>query len=221
MTRLLVLAIFSQLFLQGQPKTQGKIFRVDDYPVTDSMLRCKDNYSACELRYGGVVSLDKIWFGNRMLNQTLVVELATDQFRMNIYNFYNNDIPTELINSVELNVENGDTASRKQKIKSFKGFVDMSKQIDKRYFVTRKKLRLGDSIEKVSKIYGKPDKITISGNSEILEWDFQGDLYGNEVYREKTNRKGKPSAEESFGHQLILFSRKGKIIALMFHNDIP
>src|SRR6185312_7965237 len=144
MTRLLVLAFLAQLSLQRQTKAQVKTFRVDDYPVTDSMLTCKDD---CQLRYHDVVSIDKIWLGSRKLNQTLIYELATDQFRMNIYNFCNNDIPSELINSVELNVENGDTASREQKIKSFKGFVGMSTEIDKKYFVTREKLRLGDSIE--------------------------------------------------------------------------
>ena len=221
MTRLLLLALVGHLSLQGQTKADNKTFRVDDYPVTDNMLTCNDNYSACQLQYRGVVSLDKIWFGNRILNQTLVFELATDKFRMNIYNFYNDDIPFELINSVELNVENGDTASIKQKIKAFKGFVGMSKQIDKRYFVTRKKLGLGDSTERVSKIYGKPDGKTKSGNLEILEWDFQGDLYGDKIHREKANRKNKSPTEESFRHQLILFSKKGKIIALMFHNDIP
>src|ERR1700704_2405435 len=64
-------------------------FEVDDYPITQNMLTCSDHSSACEIKYGDIVSLDKIWFTNDALKQSLVFEMYTDGFRNAIFHFDN------------------------------------------------------------------------------------------------------------------------------------
>ena len=206
------------------PKTPGattdsiKRFVVDDYPVTDEMLEDKtSNNASFSKKSGDIESLDKAWFGNDILKQTLVFEMYTDKHRMVIFHFYNNDIPKGLINSMELNTGDGDSASLKQKEKSFKGFVHATTKISQHYFTTDKGFKLGDKKQKALNIYGHPDHKTGEGNIEILEWDFVGDL----LYDGTTDLKGKPLAKDNYGYQATMFFRNGQLIALIFHNDIP
>lgn len=52
---------------------------------------------------------------------------------------------------------------------------------------------------------------------EKLEWEFIGD----ESYDRKSDLKGKTLAKDSFGHQIIMYFKKDKLIGLILHNDIP
>jgi len=195
-----------------------KRFVVDDFPVTDEMLEDKtSNNSSFPKKSGNIQSLDKAWFSNDTLKQTLVFELYTDKHRMVTFHFYNNDIPKDLINRMELNTDNGDVASLQEKEKSFKGFVNSTTKISQQYFTTDKGFNLGDKKQKALTIYGNPDNKTKEGNIEILEWDFIGDI----LYDGKTDLRGKPLAKDNYGHQATMFFRNDKLIALVLHNDIP
>ena len=192
-----------------------KRFIVDDYPLTDDMFGRDIN--GREIKSGGVISVDKVWFTNDTLRQTIVVELYTDNFRMAEFHFQNQDIPKGLIKRMELHVDAGDFASQQQKEKKFKGFIATATKISKKYFTTDKGFKLGDHKLKAVNIYGKPDKKTIENDIEVLEWDFEGDI----LYDGKTNLKGKPLAKDNYGHQTTMFFKGDKLIAIIFHNDIP
>ncbi len=192
-----------------------KRFVVDNYPLTEDMFGIDVN--GTKIKSNNVASIDKFWFTNDTLNQTIVVELYTDNFRMVTFHFLNDNIPKELIRRMELHLEGGNLASQQEKEMNFKSFINSSKRISKRYFVTTKGFKPGDSKQKAFDIYGTPDKKTKEGNIEILEWDFVGEI----LYDGKTNLKGKPLARDSYGHQAIMFFKNNKLIALIFHNYIP
>lgn len=191
---------------------------VDDYPVTNEMLADKtSNNSSYKKRSGQTYSYDKAWFSNDTLKQTIVFELYTDYHRMVIYHFYNNDIPTDLINRMELYIDGGEIASRKQKLKDFNGFLKQTTKINSSYFITDKSFRLGDTKQKAIDTYGIPDKDSINVGIEMLEWRFIGDIF----YDDKTNLKGKPLAKDSFGHQIVMYFKNRKLIGQILYNDIP
>jgi hypothetical protein len=195
-----------------------KKFVVDDYPVTNEMLADKtSSNSSYKKQSGQTFSYDKAWFSNDTLKQTLVFELYTDYHRLVTYHFLDNDIPTDLINRMELHIYGGELASDKQKLKDFSGFLKQTTKINSSYFITDKGLRLGDTKQKAVETYGNPDKQTITDGIEKLEWLFIGDT----SYEGKTDLKGKPLADNSFGHQILMYFRNGKLIGQILHNDIP
>ena len=92
------------------------LFNVDDYPITEKQLIGK--YAV--VTSGKSKSYDKAWFKNDSINQSLVIELYTDYHRFVIYCFDNKNIPIELIERLNLNIEGGDIAPIHQKQKIFK-----------------------------------------------------------------------------------------------------
>ena len=191
---------------------------VDDYSVTNAMLvDKKSNNSSYKKQSGQTYSFDKAWFTNDTLNQAIVFELYTDYHRLVTYHFYNNDIPAELIDRMELHVNGGELATKSQKLKDFHGFLNQATRIDSSYFVTNKGFRLGDTKQKATKSLGNPDKKSMNGGVERLEWAFIGD----ELYDGKSDLKGKPLAKDSFGHQVVMYFKDGKLVGLILYNDIP
>jgi len=195
-----------------------KRFVVDDYPVTNTMLADKtSNSSSYKKQSGQTYSYNKAWFTNDTLNQTIVFELYTDYHRMVTYHFYNYDIPADLINIMELHKNGEELATEKQKFKDFSGFLNQSMKINSLYFITDKGFRIGDTKQKAIETYGHPDKQLMTDGVEKLEWEFIGD----EFYDSKSDLKGKPLAKDSFGHQIIMYFKKDKLIGLILQNDIP
>ncbi len=206
-----------------------KTFVVDDYPVTNDMISdlYKDNEDL-KIKSGQIFSLDKAWYTNDTLKQTLVFELYTDYHRLTIFHFQNTDIPTGIIKRMELDISKSkfdnvfDTASYQQKETFFNGFIKSSKHLNQIYFTTNKGFKLSDSKDKVISFYGKPDKVNVDNGIECYEWDFYGEYNpgGEFVHNEKIDLKGKPVAKSSFGYQLIMYFRNNMLIGLIMHNDI-
>jgi hypothetical protein len=199
------------------PDTTKK-FDVDDYCVTNEMLLKQSEHNPFfEWRSGKTISHDKAWFANDTIKQTLIFELATDYHRFETYHIFNNDIPTDIINRMGLHEDGGELASNQQKLHDFDGFIKQATKINALYFVSIKGFRLGDRKQKAIDTYGKPDKQSTTDEFEKLEWEFVGDQF----YDEKTDLKGKPLAEESFGHQIIMYFRNDKLVGQILLNDIP
>lgn len=194
-----------------------KTFIVDDYPVMDRMMGSDVKGDERAIKSGPILSQDKVWFTNDSLQQTLVFELYTDGFRNVTFHFLNNDIPPGLIKRMELNTPEGDTATNLQKMKYFRGFLSHSRKIRPRYFVSNKGFRLGDGKEKAIRVYGRPDKQSVLNGIATLEWDFVGDA----DYDGKMKLKGKPLAEDNYGHTILMYFRDNRLIGLILHNDIP
>lgn len=194
-------------------------FSVDDYPITSEMFADHkvDNSSIYKKASGLTQSLDKLWFSNDSLKQTIVIELYTDNHRLAIYHFYNKGFPNDLIKQIELHTQGGEAATEKQKQKDFQGFLFQSKKINSTCFVSDKGFKLGDNREKAIKIYGDPDEHTFNNEFEKLVWKF----FGDNLYNGKENLKGKPLAKDSYGHQVVMYFKENKLSGQILYNDIP
>ena len=229
MSLLKVLLIIALSGVQGIPGTvrqhasfkpvpdTAKKFVVDDFPVSDGMFGRDVKGNAREIRSGEIRSMDKVWFTNDSLHQTLVYELYTDNFRMDIFLFSNDKIPKGLISSMELHTPEGHLATDRQKQKFFSGFIPHARKIKPRYFVSDKGIKIGTEKQAILKLYGKPNESSRTGEIEMLGWDFIGDI----LYDGKTSLKGHPLAKDSFGHHATMFFQDDKLIGMNLHNDIP
>ena len=195
-----------------------KSFVVDDFPVTNKMLSDNtSNNSSNKKQSGKTYSYGKAWFGNDSINQTILFDLYTDYHRMTTFLFYNNDIPIDLINRMELHIDNGEIAPLKQKVQDLGGFLKQSTKINSTFFTSYKGFKLGVTKQLAIGIYGEPDTKSMSDGIEKYEWDFTGDLF----YDGKTDLKGKTLAKDSFGNNVIMYFRNGKLIGQILFNDIP
>jgi hypothetical protein len=192
-----------------------KRFIVDDYPITDSVFGNDQN--GRKIKVGSVRSLDKCWFSNDSLKQTIIIELYTDHHRMLTYHFYNDHIPPALIQLIGITKENGDTATYAQKLYSFSGFVSKAKKINSYYFTTNKGIKLGDNIEQVQAYYGKAKSFVTTDGITLYQWNFTGDL----LYDGKSDLAGGPLAKDSYGHQTMMFFKNNRLIGLILQNEIP
>jgi hypothetical protein len=204
-----------------------KTMEVDDYPVTDDLFTDNSNNNSSYKKKSGVIfSLDKVWFTNDTLKQTLVFEPYTDYHRLYIYHLFNNDIPNDLIKHMELYFSKSkfdnvfDTATFEQKKTSFSGFVNTAIKINKRYFTTKKGFKLGEKKEKAISVYGNPDKCLTVDNIEKCEWKFEGDYVESEQIHSKAKIK-RPFAKDSFGYSVLMYFRNDTLIAMIISNDIP
>jgi len=201
-----------------------KTIIIDGYPVTNNMFRELHNANPLfKIQSGQIFSIEKAWFTNDTINQTLVFELYTDFHRFITYLIRNDIIPDTLISQIQLYSLSNNTYSEvnlDQKKPYFQGFINSSKRINQRYFTSFKGIKLNDDKEKILKLYGHPDNIYMNKGIECNEWDF----YGDEIYtanQKDINLKGKPIAINSFGHHIKMYFNDNLLIALILINDIP
>jgi hypothetical protein len=213
---LAILLLAGHISYTGPTDTIKKI-TIDDFPVTDKMLGRDMKGNAREITSGKVVSIDKVWFTNDSLGQTLVFELYTDNFRMNTFLFSNNNIPKGLIKIMELHTAEGQLAGEKEKSAAFKGFIRQARKIRQKYFVSDKGFALGSTKEKAVSIYGKPTATSGTGEIEMLQWQFTGDI----LYDGRSSLHGRPLARDSYGNTTTMFFVNDKLIGMVLQNDIP
>ena len=203
---------------------------VDDYPVTNEMLKDKTSNNSTYLKQvGEVYSLEKAWFTNDRLKQTLVFQLYTDYHRMETYHFMNTDIPISIVEKMELSIAEGkfknmfSSATIEQKKNSFDGFINLSEKIDEKYFKTQKGIKLGADKAELIKLYDTPDSTLTEQAFEVLKWTFTGDynLIGDFASTETKDLKKKTVAKDRFGHIVTAYFKDNKLVAQIIENDIP
>lgn len=153
-------------YAKTSPVVVGTMYStLDDYPVTDSMLR----YSTIEIN--GITSSGN-WFVDATLSETLVFNLYTDYHRMYTYHFLNSeDVPQEI--KKELPIEYEDTVRQDKEINThIHDFIGAARKIDKRYFTSIKGRKLGDTKEKVLQSLGTPSNYSINNDVEKYIWEI-------------------------------------------------
>jgi hypothetical protein len=202
---------------------------VDDYPITDEMLKDKtSNISTYLKQVGDIYSLEKAWFTNDRLKQTLVFQLYTDFHRMEIYHFHNADIPKSIVEKMELSIAEGkfknifNSATIEQKFNSFNGFIQLSEKIGENYFTTRNGIKLGSDKNELLKIYDNPDSTLTEQDFEVLKWSFTGDynLTGDFASTTIKDLSKITVAKNSFGHIVTAYFKNNKLVAQIIENDI-
>ncbi|MDH5379961.1 MAG: hypothetical protein OEW75_03865 [Cyclobacteriaceae bacterium] len=186
-------------------------FVTDDYPITNSMLK------SAKFIDNPVLSFDGLWFSNR--NQTIAFALYTDYYRYAIFHFENGNVPLDLIDQIELfkPLPESDTADINIKKELFARVFPKINVVDSSYFRTNKGFQLGDSKLKALRVYGQPDIQKNENGVEMLYWEFIGDI----LYDGKQDSKEKPLARNSFGHEIKMYFKNEKLVALFLKNTIP
>jgi hypothetical protein len=157
-----------------------------------------------DIKCGKLNSLNKEWFISHDREQSLVLELATDDYRLVTYHFLNNDIPKPLIDRMELHVDKKsffDLAKLNHKKRRFKDFLDSAVQIDTSYFVSLYGFRLGDNKSRILNRLGDPIQTSVDNGIEQFDWQFHFE----------------------FGYKIqhtSMFFRKEKLIAVILYNKM-
>jgi hypothetical protein len=207
------LILATTLCAPAQQPHKPRLITVDDFSVPDAFFHHCDG---CTVKSGPVETTDHVWFTNKTLRQTLVFCLYTDGFHQGLYLFSNDDIPTAIIDSMEI-IAGNELATNKQKEKYFRGFLPKATPIAAKYFRSEKGFILGDSSEKAIKAYGKPQRRTLTAGITVLSWTFTGE----NAWDGKTDLHGTPLAANNFGHQLTLCFRNNRLIGLAINNWVP
>lgn len=187
--------------------TTGKRpIQTDSYPVSDSMLK----YT--ELRSGDLISVDNAWFTNDTLGQTLVINLYTDYHRLSICHFYNNRVPDEILDDLEVSEADGDMAGISAVKEALPGFITQSEPVSKQFFVSGKGFQLGDHKQRVLAAYGTPDTSYIHKGLETCIWRYAGD-------KEAADNSGKALAANSYGYTVKTYYRNDSLEGMVLRND--
>lgn len=191
-------------------------FIVDDFPISDEIIKKYELNS----KVGNLSAHDQVWFKNTNSNQVLIIELYTDYHKINSLLFYNYNIPNEVLNRINLTSTTG-IATLEEKRNHIDAFALNANEIDKIFFQSNNKIKLGINKEFAISIYKKPDTLIKTKNVEILEWEFYGDEYLTEYPNKIKDNNNKYVAKNSFGHKIELFFIDDKLIAMHFFNEIP
>jgi hypothetical protein len=182
-------------------------FVAEDYPITNDMLRDaskKQDYI--------------VWFCNDTLNQTIGMELYTDYHRLSIVCFRNDAVPDDLLKRSYLFANASDTVfSIAQKMKKVQDIVKKAERINSSFFTTNKGFVLGAGKQKAIDCYGTPDKQSLVDGVEIWDWKFAGDI----AYDDRVDLKRKPVAMDSFGQEITMYFKKGKLVGQIIENTAP
>ncbi len=186
-------------------------FNVDDYPVTNAM------FNSAKYLEEPILSFNGLWFSSG--NQTLAIALYTDNYRYATFHFNDDLVPADLIEEMVLHkpLPGNEIANLGLKRELFPGIFPTLNEVDTSFFRSNKGFRLGDNRSKAIDVYGQPNSVKTDKEIEILYWEFIGDS----AYDGKQNRKGRPLAKNSFGHQIRMYFKNERLIGMCLHNDIP
>lgn len=207
---------------QSNGMDTSMVFEVDDYIFSNDMLKDKaSKNSLYKLQSGNLFSLEKVWYTNKELDETIVIQLYTDFHKSEIFHFQNSDAPQNLKDQIELQILQKDKkyylATPEEKRKGFNGFLKQSQPIAPSYFTSKQGIKLGDSIQKIISKYGMPDSTNTKDGFDVYYWDFKGDIG---VVNPKKH-KGRKLAYDSYGHSVIAYFKNDKLVGRILRNEIP
>ena len=187
-------------------------YKDNDYPITDEMIR-----NAYIINNQGEHKNDKIYWRPTAIfkdnKSQQVIFIAQGGYpRPEIYHFYAEAIPTELIQSyntfVKLNNLDVDVT------KKIKESIIKATTIDKNYFKTKMNFQLGMNSKEAVLIYGDPTNKIENNNTTKLIWDYYNPVYGKLDPVPHGVKIGEDISEELFNKVAY-----GFILEINFIND--
>lgn len=194
----------------------------DDYAFGDDMLKDKTGSQPMYLmNFSNLFSMEKVWFTNKELDETIVIQLYTDYHKSEVFHFQNSDAPQNLKDQIELQILQKDKkyylATAEEKRSGFNGLLKQSQAIAPSYFTSKQGIKLGDNKAKIISKYGTPDSTKTVNGFEENYWTFEGDM--GDVNHKKT--PGKKLVYNSFGHSVIAYFKSDKLAGRIMRNAIP
>lgn len=200
-----------------KPLGKKGLFTTDNFLLPQDTLRqyYRTNNTVHDYHYG-----DAGWFVSDTLQQTLIISIATDLYRMKMFVFSWKECPDTLLQEVNIyhNDEMVSSIANTQEVKKvLPWFIEAAAKMPSRFFTTERGLQLGDCKEEALAIYGKPHELHRMGSIDQLVWKYEGYMDGA---NEKLSRR-QPVANDSYGHTVTMYFRNNRLIALSIFNDIP
>ena len=191
---------------------KSQIINPDVYPITKNMLGEVVNKNLNE----EVQTYDQAWFKNDSLNQSIVIELATDYHWYFAWHFYSSELPKPIMNEIEIFKKDESEISDSIKGIYIHSRIDSSKNIDAKYFISKSGHKLGENKSYSLGAYGEPDSTSTEGENEILIWNFSADPKYFDT--KKTLSK---YAIDSFGYSITMIYKNDKLIGRIVFDNIP
>jgi hypothetical protein len=156
------------------------------------------------------------WFNEVGADQVLAIEEYTDHHQLNVYLFRKGQLPTSMLEAMDI-TRRGVRLPVDTLRRVLPGLFASLNTLNADQFVSRKGIRLGCSMKEAIEVFGASDPVRTEQGMDVLEWHFLGD--GN--YDGRIDRKGRPLVSGSFGQDVWMYFRKGRLVAYRLHNAIP
>ena len=132
------------------------VYQEDEYPISIDMKSTTHNFKYRKMPWYSVI------FKNDDTNEVLIMEKGVNYGNLHEYHFhFHNDLPDELTDCGAPYLEKPEIVTE----------IKKSKNIDRKYFTSKRGLYLGSTKKEAIKIYGKPKSIIEKNDIEILSWD--------------------------------------------------
>jgi hypothetical protein len=189
----------------------NELYNDDGYNINWEMKKSNIVDSFDDKRYSFLVD-DSSVFKNNRLNETIIIQLHTDLYPSEIFHFYKDNIPKDLLkhyhefaalNKIDINIAD-----------NLNTLIKESREIDERYFTTKMGFKLGMNKSDAINIYGAPHKTEKDKNTSILIWDYFGN-YSTEIIPDSLLSASK------FGYTLKVYFQDDIAYFINMSNIIP
>lgn len=185
----------------------------DGFAITPRML--------AEARYDAEApyAFDGRWFNADGTDQVLAIEEHTDHHHLKVFLFRKGKAPDALIAELPF-LGQGPTGQRMLADSVRRHWDRLLRPLNElrpAQLTSRKGFTFGTPERAVIEAYGAPDSTWNDGPYTVRDWHFTGDG----AYDGRTDLRGRPLAEGSFGHDVRLWTRGGRLVAYRLHNAIP
>jgi hypothetical protein len=183
----------------------------DGFPITPRMLS--------EARYDPVApyDFDGRWFHATGTDQVLAIEEHTDHHHLKVFLFHKGKAPAALVAELPFQVPTGERMPADSLRRNWDRLFRPVNELNSAQLTSRKGFTFGTPERALVDAYGAPDSLWKDGPYTVRDWHFVGDG----AYDGRVELKGRPLAEGSFGHDVRLWTRSGKLVAYRLHNAIP
>ncbi|MFN8285220.1 MAG: hypothetical protein U0V74_00605 [Chitinophagales bacterium] len=188
----------------------------DNYTIPTSVFRQhKDTW----LTIDSMATGDCQWFRNDSLQQTLIVEFATDYWHLYVYHFSNNYIPSGFTYQLPIYKSEAHNtykiADDKLKKDYAHQFMDSAYYLPANYFKSNKGARPGISSKQLQDIYGPAQRTKQEGADEIWHWEYKGEL------EDDATAERMKEVANAWGYAVTAWLHNDIVVALVIYNGIP
>lgn len=162
-------------------------------------------------------SFDGRWFGRTTDDAVLAIEEYTDHHHLKVFLFRKGKAPNALAGELPFFNAVGNKVPMDSLKRSWTTLFRALNTITPERFTSRKGFTFGTPEGEVLNAFGAPDSIWKDGPYTVRDWHFVGDG----AYDGRVDLHGRPLAEGSFGHDVRLWTRNGRLSAYRLHNAIP
>ncbi|MEO0898263.1 MAG: hypothetical protein AAFY71_17760 [Bacteroidota bacterium] len=184
---------------------------VDDFSVTDEMLRGENDLYAMGIPFEG------IFFQDSAGEQLLFMDLHTDKFHFKTLLVKRSVLSADLLKEyLRFNPEYMDETAIDSTFDAKGRFIPQGKTIEDAYFTSNKGIFLGMP-EKVAIPLYSGGPVVSTAHRNKWTWNYFGEFGIGLI----PNPDSLLVAKNSFGHEASMYTDHGELIALILRNDIP